>query len=110
MALYDRPFETNAEDRFMNENSCPCGQVILADTEDWGVPLCYDCYLDLGKEYTKLLAANEVMDQALDDCAWGTSHEECCSRRPFGRAENCDCHISIARKALDEVKKILGES
>lgn len=25
-------------------NSCPCGHVILADTEDWEIPLCCDCY------------------------------------------------------------------
>jgi hypothetical protein len=23
---------------------CPCGGVILADTEDWDTPLCYECY------------------------------------------------------------------
>jgi len=23
---------------------CPCGGVILADTEDWNIPLCADCY------------------------------------------------------------------
>jgi len=23
---------------------CPCGGIILADTEDWKVPLCYECF------------------------------------------------------------------
>ena len=22
---------------------CPCGDVILADTEDWKIPMCYEC-------------------------------------------------------------------
>ena len=26
------------------EQRCPCGGVILADTEDWPTPLCYECY------------------------------------------------------------------
>ena len=26
---------------------CPCGGIILADTEDWKTPLCYSCYSDL---------------------------------------------------------------
>ena len=28
---------------------CPCGGIILADTEDWNVPVCYDCYVELGE-------------------------------------------------------------
>ncbi len=24
--------------------SCPCGAIILADTEDWDTPLCYECW------------------------------------------------------------------
>lgn len=24
---------------------CPCGAIILADTEDWDIPLCYECYM-----------------------------------------------------------------
>lgn len=26
-----------------------CGGVILADTEDWMRPVCYDCYFELGE-------------------------------------------------------------
>ena len=22
---------------------CPCGGIILADTEDWSIPMCYEC-------------------------------------------------------------------
>lgn len=25
------------------KDRCPCGGVILADTEDWPTPLCYEC-------------------------------------------------------------------
>lgn len=29
---------------------CPCGSKwILADTEDWKVPLCSECWIDIGK-------------------------------------------------------------
>lgn len=34
-------------DNMSEENTklrCPCGDIILADTEDWPVPLCYNCY------------------------------------------------------------------
>lgn len=27
-----------------DEPRCPCGGVILADTEDWPVPICNACY------------------------------------------------------------------
>lgn len=30
-----------------SEKHCPCGGVILADTEDWKVPLCHECWLPL---------------------------------------------------------------
>jgi hypothetical protein len=28
---------------------CPCGGIILADTEDWKTPLCDECYTALGE-------------------------------------------------------------
>ena len=27
---------------------CPCGGIILADTEDWKTPRCYECWEKLG--------------------------------------------------------------
>lgn len=39
---------------------CPCGGIILADTEDWKTPLCYTCYTDLHKGYTELV--NKYVD------------------------------------------------
>ena len=32
----------------LSENRCPCGGVILADTEDWKTPRCYQCWWNLG--------------------------------------------------------------
>lgn len=31
------------------QDRCPCGGIILADTENWHVPLCYECYCSLSK-------------------------------------------------------------
>ena len=28
---------------------CPCGGIILADTEGWDVPVCDDCYVAMGE-------------------------------------------------------------
>lgn len=29
--------------------ACPCGGIMLADTEDWDVPRCFDCWVALGE-------------------------------------------------------------
>jgi hypothetical protein len=29
----------------MEDKRCPCGGIILADTEDWQTPLCHECWL-----------------------------------------------------------------
>lgn len=34
------------------EPLCPCGGVIYANTEDWKVPVCYECYEEI-REYFK---------------------------------------------------------
>ena len=28
---------------------CPCGGIMLADTEDWKIPLCHSCWHDIGE-------------------------------------------------------------
>jgi len=33
-----------ARNQKRKKDRCPCGGVILADTEDWATPLCYGCY------------------------------------------------------------------
>lgn len=30
-------------------DSCPCGGIMLADTEDWKIPLCHSCWHDIGE-------------------------------------------------------------
>lgn len=40
--------------------SCPCGGIILADTEDWAVPLCYSCF---PKEYEYIRAHNDELKE-----------------------------------------------
>lgn len=50
--LLQGPLDGNNVDlivKLLNEHAekgdrCPCGDIILADTENWPVPLCYDCY------------------------------------------------------------------
>lgn len=32
----------------MNDR-CPCGNIILADTEEWKTPLCIECYFLVGE-------------------------------------------------------------
>jgi len=34
--------------QLMRKHFCPCGGVILADTEDWPIPMCFNCF-----EHTK---------------------------------------------------------
>lgn len=48
--------------------TCPCGHPILADTEDWKVPRCFDCATDDG-----------LTDYWICDI---------CKTRPYG----CVCH------------------
>lgn len=47
---------------------CPCGGIILADTEDWKVPLCYECYRfgGLEQELVRERARNAKLREALE--------------------------------------------
>jgi hypothetical protein len=38
---------------------CPCGGIILADTEDWNIPRCYECYLAMGEPQKEPIHAAE---------------------------------------------------
>ena len=54
---------------------CPCGGIILADTEDWAVPLCYNCYpKDIVEPLERKLA---IAVEALKKM--GPSHTPLCS-------------------------------
>lgn len=41
-----------ARDINMKSDRCPCGGIILADTEDWKVPMCACYYEDIGEPKT----------------------------------------------------------
>lgn len=47
---------------------CPCGGIILADTEDWKVPLCYECYRfgGLEQELVRERARNAKLREATE--------------------------------------------
>ena len=52
-----------------NKDRCPCGGIILADTEDWSTPLCYSCFYELTiktKDMQKLQKQNEKLKTALE--------------------------------------------
>jgi len=50
----------------MSDDRCPCGGIILADTEDWKTPLCYSCYTDLHEGCSKLQAECERKDKVIE--------------------------------------------
>ena len=33
------------------QKQCQCGGIIFADTEDWPVPVCYDCHDKIAKDF-----------------------------------------------------------
>jgi hypothetical protein len=33
----------------MTADRCPCGGIVLADTEDWKIPRCNECYEKMGE-------------------------------------------------------------
>jgi hypothetical protein len=46
----------------MKQNYCPCGGIILADTEEWRLPRCYSCWEKMGSP-----AIEPALSQASDD-------------------------------------------
>jgi len=50
----------------MKQIFCPCGGVILADTEDWETPLCVECWIPLRfirLDIPKLVAENARLSE-----------------------------------------------
>ena len=68
----------------MNDR-CPCGEPIYANTEDWKVPLCYECYVK-GATMNRLKYLRELLDK-----------EECGTI--ILRCENVDWLIRVAEAA-----------
>lgn len=56
------------------KDRCPCGGIILADTEDWSTPLCYECVKTPLKEITELTRKLEVAKKALGKYANEETH------------------------------------
>ena len=54
-------------------DKCPCGGVILADTEDWKIPVCCNCWEEIGSPIDepvilkKLQAEIEIKKQGVRD-------------------------------------------
>lgn len=48
--------------------TCPCGGIILADTETWATPLCYECYRfgGLEKRYNEVIKLYDLLVAAAE--------------------------------------------
>ena len=82
----------------MKKDRCPCGGIILADTEDWSTPLCYSCFYELTiktKDFQKLQKQNEK----LKDIAKRVSKQGC---NPLNQY---DCLACDATKILKELEQ-----
>lgn len=53
----------------MDRDRCPCGGVIFADTEDWEIPFCYNCYTL--REIGKMKLKNWPSDEHLAHLIYG---------------------------------------
>lgn len=49
----------------MKELRCPCGGIILADTEDFKEPLCPDCLFEFIRDYPTVKAVIDAAKYAL---------------------------------------------
>jgi len=86
-----------------NKKWCPCGDVILADTENWPIPMCHGCaediYLLAVPEIERLQKRERILVKALEDLK--THEKGPCS-------QSCAC-LDRARifsdKALEELKR-----
>lgn len=48
------------------KDRCPCGGIILADTEDWETPICHHCWVPLiGLDIPKLQKENARLREGL---------------------------------------------
>lgn len=89
----------------MRKDRCPCGGIILADTEDWPIPTCHECY---PKELDELRAKLEIAKAALETIAHSLSYEgdcRCCEFGPSQAKEHLEyCEFLLATKALKEIE------
>lgn len=58
------------------KDRCPCGGIILADTEEWPTPLCYTCYLPSEKVTPAILSEEEKLRiNSLRNSKWFTGDD-----------------------------------
>ncbi len=48
------------------KDRCPCGGIILADTEDWETPLCYECWVTDDKPFFTAEDFTNLVREAID--------------------------------------------
>ena len=78
----------------MKQIFCPCGGVILADTEDWETPLCVECWIPLRfirLDIPKLVAENARL------------------RGELKRLESADAFVGYAFDGNHDHKSLLKE-
>lgn len=49
----------------VNQKYCPCGGIILADTEEWEIPLCYSCFRKYELTPNEKLLLRQIVDTIL---------------------------------------------
>lgn len=77
---------------------CPCGGIILADTEDWDTPLCHECWVPLTRlDIPALQREKERLRDALTKIERAWSFADCKAATP------------LERKLLFTVRAALGE-
>ena len=90
----------------MKPDRCPCGDIVLAVTEDWRVPLCYDCYpKHLDDENNKLRVQLAIAVEALDR-VYNCCHQDADIKEPEALAFVLACEalaqITLEPEAVHE--------
>jgi len=85
----------------MKKDRCPCGGIILADTEDWAVPLCYSCFVKFCEDARELQTENIRLKQQV--IAW----QEQAVRLAFCLKDNCRCNETHTLRSTTSGKCIL---
>ena len=78
------------------ESRCPCGDVILADTEDWTTPLCYDCYP------RHLVEAYEAIKKERDEL---NERIEYLENRAISRRQTFNKELAIREVEIEALKR-----
>lgn len=94
----------------MSKDKCPCGYIILADTEDWETPLCFSCYFELTKktkDYQSLQSKLSELEEQAQALVKIVEHTKNLSVLP----DNLQKELSMkARQALEAYEAWKGKS